>query len=250
MKPLRSLLALALLATATVASADGRNFAFTYEPKTMPAGALELEYYMTSTVRYDWLAKQHQYGWNHQVELEYGITDKLDVAMYQMFSADAWSGFKLRGRYRPFDYGAKPVDVMLYGEVIMNAGGVVSFEEKLVVGRRFGALVLTLDSTIEQEAIFSGQIAHKWNEAIGVGYELDPAVTVGAEAQARMGWEPKQVYTSSQTQLEFQSPVFYVGPTVSLKTKKFFWNANLSFRTSDDDREAKYLFRVIWGVPL
>lgn len=250
MKRFHLLVALSMIALATQASADGRSFAFTYEPKTMPAGEVELEYYMTSSVRYDWLAKRHDYGWNHQVELEYGITDRLDVAMYQVFSADAWNGFKLRTRYRPFDYGAKLVDVMLYGEVIMNRAGEVAFEEKLVVGRRFGDLVLTLDSTIEQEAVFSGTVAHQWNEAIGAGYELTPWVTLGLEAQARMGWEPRQVYTSGSTQLEFKDPVFYAGPTVSLKTKKFFWNANLSFRANDEDQEAKYLFRVIWGIPL
>jgi len=241
-------LALPLLALAGSARADRPNFAFAYEPKTMAAGELELESYSTASVRYDWLANDHTYGWIHQVELEYGVTDRFDLAMYQVFSADQWNGFKLRARYRPADYGALPVDVMFYGELIFGREGEMAFEEKLVVGKIIGKVALTLDSTLEQENLF-GEREYKWSEAIGAGYVLTPQVTAGLEAQARMGWEPKTVYGAG-TKLEFADPAFYAGPTLSFATEKFFWNVNFSARTSDDDNDPKYLFRIKMGFPL
>lgn len=241
-------LALPLIALAGPARADRRNFAFAYEPKTMTAGELELEYYMTSSVRYDWLADQHTYAWTHQAEIEYGVTDRFDVSMYQVFSADQWNGFKLRTRYRPADYGALPVDVMFYGELIYGREGEVAFEERLVFGKTLGKVALTLDSAFEQENLF-GEREYKWNETIGAGYVLAPSVTLGLEAQARMAWEPKAVYGAG-TKLEFADPAFYAGPTLSFATEKFFWNVNFSMRATDDDNDPRYLFRIIWGLPL
>lgn len=243
-------LALPLLALTVPARADFPNFAFAYEPRTMAKGELELESYSTASVRYDWLADKHTYGWIHQVELEYGVTDRFDVAMYQVFSADQWNGLKLRARYRPVDYGVLPVDVMLYGEVIFGRGGEFAVEEKLVVGKIIGKVALTLDSTLEQENLF-GDREYKWNEAIGVGYKVAPQVTAGLEAQARMGWERKPTYTAAAgTKLAFADPAFYAGPTLSFVTEKFFWNVNFSTRASDDDNDPKYLFRIKMGFPL
>lgn len=237
---------LAVLA-AGPAGADRRNFTFLYEPKTMAEGEMELEYYMTGVVRRDWLADEHVWDWAHQVELEYGITSRWDVSMYQMFGTSGWSGYKLRTRYRPFDYGEVPVEPLVYFEFIHNESGDIAFEEKLVLGTSFGPLVVALDSTVEQGPI-PGDLGFKWIEAFGVSYEFAPWITAGLETQARMAWEPKTPYGASSSELEFQGAQIFTGPTVSLAATKFWWDLNVSFRLVGEDDDPKYLVRVLWGV--
>lgn len=241
-------LALLLLLAPASASADRRSFAFVYEPKTLDAGQLELEYYMTAAVSQDKVSGDLNWNWAHQVELEYGVTERFDLAMYQMFNADGWLGYKLRGRYRPWNYGDLPFDLMLYLELIQNAKGDISFEERVVLGTvLFDRLIISLDSMTEQETV-TGDVGFKLNEGLGIAYEVAPWLILGFETQLRMDWKPKQVYTSSDSELEFSGARLYVGPTFSFAAKKVWWDVNVSFRVAGKEDDTKYLFRVLWGI--
>ena len=55
------------------------------------------------------------------MELEYGLTDHLDAALYQVFDQKEndkmkYSGYKFRLRYRIAEKDQLPVDVLLYAE--------------------------------------------------------------------------------------------------------------------------------------
>lgn len=238
----------AILGTAP-ARADRRSFVFVYEPRTMPRGEIELEWYMTANITYDRVAASHDWSWAHQVEAEYGVTDRIDVAMYQMFSSSAWLGYKLRGRWRPVDTGVWPIDPLLYLELIQRASGDIALEQKVVLGRSFGKLILALDSTVE-EGPLGRDVGLKITEGLGVGYELWPWLTLGLEQQLRLAWERKSVYTASSPVLEFGGTSYYLGPTLSLATGRFFWDVNFSARAAGPDDQPRFLFRVLWGVLL
>ena len=237
------------LLTAGSARADRRNFAFTYEPKTVPRGHVELEYYMTGAVRRDSLTNEDIYSWAHQVELEYGIARGLDAAMYQMFTTDGWTGYKLRGRYMPFSPSELAIDFLLYGEFIHKANGDVAFEERLVIGRSFGPLIVSLDSMTEQGPV-AGDTSFKLHHSLALGYEATKWFTAGLETQVRMSWEPKFNYVSADNELEFAGVSTYMGPSVSLASTQFFWDVGVAFRVQDDETKAKNIFRVLWGVSL
>lgn len=237
------------LVIAGSAQADRRVFAFTYEPKTMPEGGLELEYYMTAVIRHDRIADEYGWSWGHQVELEYGITDHFDVAMYQTFNASSWTGYKLRARYRPFLTGELPVDFMFYVEMIHNSKGQVAFEEKFVIGRTFGKLILSLDSTAEQGPV-AGNTGFKLSESLGIGYEFVPWFALGLETQLRMAWEPKEVFTSDDPVLELTGPDLYMGPSLSFAATKVWWDLSVMFKAAGDDDAPEIRARVLWGIHL
>ncbi len=86
--------------------ADRRSYVWTYEYMTMSKGRWELETYVTTEV-----PDLHKSNLNYikpQLEIEYGITDRWDVAMYQMWkfknkakeNDSEYEGFKLRTRYK------------------------------------------------------------------------------------------------------------------------------------------------------
>jgi len=92
---------------ADIANADRRGYVWTYEYMTMPKGQAELEYYLTHNVT-DFHKYSGKNTWEHQAELEYGLTDHWDIAIYQRWlqtntSAQdefEYAGTKLRTRYR------------------------------------------------------------------------------------------------------------------------------------------------------
>lgn len=249
----KSFLVLALVASTlapTLASADRRNFAFIYEPRTLDRGQLELEYYMTAAVTRDSLSGKHSWSWDHQVEVEYGVTERFDLAMYQKFNADGWLGYKLRARWRPWHYGTLPFDMMFYLEWIQKPTGDIALEERVVVGTiLFDKLHISLDTATEQGPL-TGDVGFELNERLGVAYEVAPWFVVGLETQLKLSWEPRSVHTAGGTdsELEFSGARLYVGPTLSFAAKKIWWDVNVSFRVAGEEDDTKYLFRVLWGI--
>ncbi|MHC5173316.1 MAG: hypothetical protein ACYSPJ_06105, partial [Planctomycetota bacterium] len=65
-----------------VGLADRRGYVWTYEYMTMPKGTAEVEYYLTHKVA-DWNKYDDKNTWEQMLELEYGLTDHWDVAIYQ-----------------------------------------------------------------------------------------------------------------------------------------------------------------------
>ncbi len=249
----KTLAALALVAATLVpaaALADRRNFTFIYEPKTLDKGQLEIEYYMTAAVTQDKLSGEHNWNWAHQVEVEYGVTERFDLAMYQMFNTEGWLGYKLRARFRPWHYGTLPFDLMLYLEWIQKPTGDIALEERVVVGTTlFDKLYISLDTMVEQGPL-TGDVGFKLHEGLGIGYEIAPWFVLGLETQLRFAWQPKDVFTATgtDTELEFSGARLYMGPTLSFAVKKIWWDVNVSFRVAGEEDDTKYLFRVLWGI--
>ena len=111
------------------ALADRRSYVWTYEYQTMPKGMAEVEYYLTHKIS-DWDNYDEKNTWEHAVELEYGLTDHWDIAIYQTWQhtnteSRDWSGYtgsKIRTRYRIGEKGQLPVDILLYAEYILGEG--------------------------------------------------------------------------------------------------------------------------------
>ncbi len=236
-----------ILLIAGNAHADRRNFAFTYEPRTIPKGEAELEYYMTGLVKHDRLLGEDVFAWSHQFEVEYGVLDGFDLAMYQMYSPTAWQGYKLRGRYMPFARGELPIDFLIYLEFIQLANGDVAFEERLVLGKEFGNLIIALDTMAEQGPL-TGDVGHKLNTSLAIGYAFANWFSAGIETQVRMQWDPELNYVSGKKELESSGIRTYTGPSVSFAAGRIFWDASFGARVQGDEDEAKYLFRVLWGI--
>lgn len=204
--------------------ADRRSYVWTYEYQTMPKGAWELETYLTGEI-----PDLHNTNLNSikpQLEIEYGITDRWDVAMYQMYKVNnkefetdsRYTGFKIRTRYRFGEKGQFIVDPLIYLEYIRDPDfhkpNVI--EGKLVLAKDIGDLNISYNQIFERNLDQRGKTASEF--AAGVSYKVMPAL--------RLGIESKGSYSQRETA---------VGPTLS-------WSGSLF---------GKHLFVALgaaWGV--
>ena len=136
------------------AYADQRNYVWTYEYLTLAKGGTEIEYYQTAVTKDRQASSAND--WAQQVELEYGITDHLDAAIYQVYEQPAggsmsYAGYKLRLRYRIAERNVLPVDVLLYAEHVENTKEENEFEGKLVLAKDIGRLNIAYNQIYEKE---------------------------------------------------------------------------------------------------
>lgn len=132
--------ALNIILMLSCAMADTRSYVWIYEYGTEPKGGAEIEYYFTA-----------QHGgkdstgtsYEHQVELEYGITDHWDAGMYQMIKKEGsgsldYEGFKLKTRYRFGERGKYFIDPEVYVEYENRTGEKEAIELKLILAKDLG----------------------------------------------------------------------------------------------------------------
>src|SRR5204863_4716631 len=87
-------------------------------------------------------------GYQLELEVEHGITDHWDVALYQVFDQSDTEAFhfdalQLESRYRFAERGEWPVDVEVYGEFVKHWGASeYEGEGKVILGRDIGPVTL------------------------------------------------------------------------------------------------------------
>lgn len=215
-----TLVALALLS-------NPKPFPFSYTYPTVPAGHLEVEQYVDVVpVRVE---RENDDGtiegimsmrFALQTELEIGITDRLELGIYFAFQQSGgnqpfqFRGLKQRLRYRLFEAGELPVDIALYGE-IAEYFNEFEFEEKILLSRRFGPVIVALNLWVEQEYYFDvGEWKFLYNPTLGASYELTPNISVGLE-----GWMRGRFDKTTDTTSDLNGPLagqahVFVGPVL------------------------------------
>lgn len=216
--------------------ADRRSYVWTYEYMTMPKGMWEAEYYLTSEVAN--INKPNINTLKQWIELEYGITDNWDVAMYQMwkfknkrFENDSeYEGFKIRGRYRFGQKGQFIVDPLVYLEYIRDDNWHKPHvgEAKLILAKDINKLNISYNQILKGNLESDGLA--EWEYATGASYAI--------LNYFRFGLESKGNYTKDK---------FAAGPTISFSTRRFFVSLGAAFGLNErtDDLQA----RMIVGVP-
>lgn len=241
---------LAVALVSTDAHADRRVFGWTYPYMTLPSGALELEHYLdakldgwddpsTPEVEESWT----EVDWRHQVEFEYGITDRLDFGFYNVFRQKAfgdfgYEGVKLRSRYRFLDEGVLPVDPAIYLEV-GYFGNAVKLEEMIILARRVGSLELALNVKAEQEMnLESEEWEYELIPTFGAAWHFTHAVSLGVEYYGKAKFEHGEMeYFAS-----------YVGPALSVAGRSFFWTLAAQPRVDSTDEAPQVQVRSLFGV--
>ncbi len=180
------MLAAALVAVPTVSRADRRYYGETYDASTAPRGALDTELWTTFYAPPGETSGAPN-AWRQQLELETGLTERWDVAVYgvarQVVGSDLqFEALKLETRYALAAPGTWFVDPVLYLELQKTFldDRPFSVEEKLILAKDLGALNVSLNVAAEQE--FAGGDVHpEWSWALGSSWELVPALRLGAE---------------------------------------------------------------------
>jgi len=179
----------AVLVLATTAEAGSRDFAYSYETTTMPAGSLELENTATWEKGIEGNSDVGRFDIRH--EFEYGFTDHLQVSFY---FAD-WSYTKpinesgkakfenvaMEAIYNLTDPNSSPFGSALYGEI--TAGDhLLGLEGKLLLQKNIGRwiLVYNIGGEIRWEGDAYGDDG-ELSQSAGIIYQINPSWTLGAE---------------------------------------------------------------------
>jgi len=148
---------------ASIAIADYRDFPYTYQARTLPQKELEFEYYIDSALPdFD---LQSNYSWRQQFEIEYGVTDKFSLALYQSWRTQpfidgtnateyrtTFDSLKFLGKYRLSEPGEWFIDPLLYVEYVMSTsfvGKADKIEVKEVFSKDIDELHLAVNFTEE-----------------------------------------------------------------------------------------------------
>lgn len=225
------------------ALADWRRYAWTYEYMTMRRNTWELENYMTFKVP-SW-ANSNTNSIEEWIELEYGITDHWDLAVYNMFlrsnkasgkDEDHYKGFKVRTRYRFGEKGKYPLDPLLYFEWIREDyrdRNPNKLEGKFILAKDIGKFNISYNQIIESRLGSGGRTEQKY--AVGANYAIIPTFRLGVESTG-------DYYQPGNTKEKI-----HLGPTLAWANKYFWISGGFLFganRAGDD-----FQSRILVGIP-
>ncbi len=219
-----------LMAFAGVAGADQKNYVWTYDYSSLAKDSAEIEFYQTAVTRDRKVSGSSD--WQQQIELEYGITDRLDAALYEMYERPVdgtldYAGYKFRLRYRVAEKNQLPLDVVLYAEHQENVIEPNAFEGKLIFAKDIGKVNIAYNQIYERQ-YNTGVGEHEY--AAGVSYEVLPFLRLGVESKG-----------------SYKEGEYAVGPTLAWVGGRIWANIGAVFSLNDktNDREVRFLL----GVP-
>jgi hypothetical protein len=248
MSPKRCLALSTGLLCATFSAAAAANphpLPYSYPYQTLPTGKIEVEEIADLVPMR--VAREKDDGTRDavtalrsqlQTELEIGVTDRLELALYFSFHQSAtagtpamrFDGMKQRLRYRFAEEGDLPLDMGIYFEVA-ELYNEVELEQKLLLSRRFGYLTTVCNLWVEQEYYFQTQ---EWkliyNPTVGAVYELSPNLMLGLEYWARGRFDRADAQTGQATTDSPSAPRHYLGPTVLLQSGEAWWSTGVYAR--------------------
>jgi hypothetical protein len=234
------------LCTSGAAWADRRTLIRAYEFETQPQGNLEFELWNDVAAPRSSIDDSTITHW---LELEYGLTDKWDMALYHVFASggpqpdpepfhfDSW---RLETRYRLAERGDWPVDVMIYGEIERPADFSEPFEteEKLILSKNLTPTFALVTNLVAEQHFLRADLGRNFEVDFGAVYEFVPALRVGAEFWTT--WEIVRDVTTTN---------YFVGPAISVATNKFWFQVGAGVGL-DSSQDQQLFIRSVLGFNL
>ncbi len=199
------------LALAHPAFADDRYLPWTYAAQTEGKNAVELEHYLTLETPTS--AGTPRASWEHQVELEYGLTKRLEAGIYMVADQSdggplTFAGYKARLRYRLSEVDA-PVATCAYLEYVGSSDlDHHELEGKFIVSGAAGRVHGALNATVEGH--FGAAQAVIYEPTAGLMVAATPRAWFGAEGKVEGGYVDGAM----------ESPRAWLGPAVHLVARE------------------------------
>ncbi len=243
------LAAATLMATAAgpTALAGERRFTFVYEATTMPAGHAEYEQWITFKTHKDADPDFDRIDFRH--EIEFGVTDRLQVALYlsdwryqdgdSVGTGADWRDAAVEIIYNLTDPVTEPFGLALYGELKLG-DELVEIEGKLIVQKNIGKWVFAWNGTIEAE--WEGpdlaEDKGKFEQTFGGSYQFSPKFLGGFELLHEIEYEDWS---------DWGEPVLYLGPNFSYRAGQWWTTITALTQVTDVDAEPDFQLRLIFG---
>ncbi len=227
-KHLLTTLTCTLLATAA-ATATERLFTYTYEPETLPKGAWEAEQWVTLRAgRNATVGKEDYMRWQFREEIEYGVTDRYQVAAYFNHESVSYdipgggsyshyhqTGVSFENKYLVLNPAENPVGFSIYLEPGWDwAHRKFEFEQKLIFGQRHGDWKWALNLTHETEW------EHNYKDVVGE-FEATFGLTRQLSSRWAVGFEMRH-HAEVEEYETWEGYAFYLGPVVSYRTERWW----------------------------
>ena len=242
------LLLSALFAFTISTSAGERHFANVYETTTAQKGGIELENWVT------WEARRgngdHTNLWKFRHEIEYGITDRLQLGVYVAnwtlahdathHNSTRYGSASAELIYRMTDPTTDPLGSAIYLE-IEGGHDLFALEGKLLLQKNIGPWVIAWNGVLEAEWTGHGLNERVGNleQTFGVSYEITPKFSAGAEL----------VHDVSFDDWSKSGPnVLFAGPNVSWRFKRGYITAATLFQCTNVADNPDIQTRVIFGI--
>ena len=235
-----------VLAFGATAQAGERTFAYNYETTVMPKG--EWEYEQQLTWKHDKHEKDSSYNrFDIRHELEYGITDRLQAALYldwRYTGGKSVSNDRARVRdvaleviYQLTDPNEDAFGSALYGEVKWG-DEVFEMEGKFLLQKNIGDWMLVWNGKVaaEWESKDYDEDKGEFGQTAGISYRLSDRVSLGVEAVHE--WELKNWDTAGDH-------VVYAGPSLSVRGLGGFITVSPLMQLTDGVGEADYQTRLL-----
>jgi hypothetical protein len=185
-----SKVALSLLLLPLAARADRRAYGETYEAVTAPKGELDIETWHTYAGDGELLNGPASKGYRGMLELEYGITSRWDVALYNLLDivpdpgVTGYAGFKIESRVRLVPAGEWFVDPVLYLEYqrLFRGDAQQKWEVKLILGKDIGPWNVSTNLGFEVERAIGAKYTPEVEYDLGISREVfGPRLKLGVE---------------------------------------------------------------------
>jgi hypothetical protein len=236
-----------------LARADYKAFAHTYPHFTQPEGGLEMEW---------WVGAETQSLSNmgdttlfeHRLEIEYGLTDRWDVSLYQVFQQPPGGSFtydsvRLESRFQITRKQQWWVDLLGYLELERPADlhQPWELEGKIIATKDLGPFFVQTNWVAEVKLAGGQDFGYLLELAAAVGYEIWPSLRVGVES----------LWDLQKTSIAPGAPsarMIHVGPSVALARGRVWFVLTPAFRVAGSgnvpDRGQDLELRFITGIQL
>lgn len=253
------LLLLSLAFLPIQAHADEPLFGFSYTTDLLPKGKFELEQW--STTRFTKVPKGKFWLQENKTEEEYGVTDKLQLSLYQIYDSthayhngpfgqttppeqfsyynpgpdDHFKATKLIGVageaiYRIWSPYTHPVGVAVYEEPTFGAGFIES-ESKLILQKNYRDDRLVLAANVTYAPEWRRLRDDSNPVTTSIQEETDANIDLGASYRFRRNWSAAfELYNerefNSYNFTHESNSGYYLGPTLHYAGKNFFVTGN------------------------
>lgn len=235
-----------LLAVVASAPAGQRRFTYSYEATTSAPGAIEIENWVTWKSTKNGDGRIDRFDFRH--ELEWGITDRLQLGLYLADWTYRDGGDEQGARYHDsaveliYNLSNPQTSFLgsaLYGEVKIG-DEVLALEGKLILQKNVGALLVAYNVTLEGEwegEDFDEEVG-EFQQTLGVSYQISPSFSVGAEFFHEIEFPEWS---------EAEDSVVYAGPNASVRYRNVFATVTPLVQLTDVGGEPDFQTRVIVG---
>ena len=175
-----------------VPEAQAQEYLLNQAYETAERGEVEVEFY--NDMHFTEADRDDSYHSKHQIEVEYGLTDHLQLAYYEVYTWDRakdWErdAFKIEAKLRLAEAGRWPVDLALYTEYKNPDGHRAihsdELENKVILSKEIGPWDLVGNVVFEKQLNTGSDWELEYTA--GASYALTPRIRVGLELKETLG---------------------------------------------------------------